>query len=262
MFRRRRLAILTLTAAAATAASAVLAQTAAPAQPAAPGAVATSKPSTIPADQSTPRGAFKTLLQAQDTGDGKALKATISTTNPTEEKIVDAMAKSAEANNHLRKAAEKAFGPEAVGARTPGSPAAANWDRAMAQIDGAHEVINGENATVDLAPNQAPPLPMKKVNGKWTIPLSQVAPPIEPSQLEQNLSDLDEQVRLVNEVAKETEAGKYKTLAEMNQALQEKVAKAMMAKAQASTKPATSGPAGTPPTAPGPEPRTAAPAGK
>src|SRR4051794_12446488 len=84
----------------------------------APAEVAPGKPKDKPptsspsADETALRGALKTLAKALQDGDRDEIRKVIYAANPTEQKMVDAMAAMAAEIAHLNKAAAKAFGEQ------------------------------------------------------------------------------------------------------------------------------------------------------
>jgi hypothetical protein len=214
-------------------AGSVLAQPAATTAPASSAAV-------VAVNQETPRGTLKMLSSAMENGDGVAIKKVMATTNPSEEKMVTAMASLAESISNVRKASVKSFG--ANGAKEFSNDPAAH-DEAMKKIDGATETINGESASVNVDPKAGPPVNMKKVNGKWVVPMSEVAKNIDPAQVDERVAGVTIQANALNEAAKETEQGKYKNSDELKQAIEGKMMKAALQHASASTQPASAPPA-------------------
>src|SRR5688500_13634351 len=64
----------------------------------------TTAPATLPADASTPRGAMRLLFNATDAGDEAAIRSLLYTSNPTEERVADATARSSSATVVLHRA--------------------------------------------------------------------------------------------------------------------------------------------------------------
>jgi len=220
------------------------------AQTMAPTSVSTTQP--VPADPSSPRGALKALVGAMQVGDVAKIKSLIATTNPTEEKMVDAMATMAVSQKKFRTAARAAYGDgatELVG-NTEADAAAG-----LAKIDTAPEAINGDTATVD--PNERPDIPpmtLKKIDGQWRIPISELARGVDPSEIQQRLDDLSLLSRMMDESADEVSKGMYKTPKDATEAINSKMMVAMMKRAnaatQSTTQPAADGRMDAPATAP------------
>jgi hypothetical protein len=233
----------------------VLAQPAAPAAPAAAPAAPAAPAAVVPVNQETPRGSLKMLSSAMEDGDGATIKKVMATTNPSEEKMVTAMASLAESISNVRKASVKSFGKD--GAKDFSNDPAAH-DEAMRKIDGATEAINGDTATVNVDTKAGPPVNMKKIDGKWVVPMSEVAKNIDPAQVDERVAGVTIQANALNEAAKETEQGKYKTPDELKQAIEGKMMKAALQHASATSQPAGGAAApAAPNAAPAPSPAAA-----
>jgi hypothetical protein len=200
----------------------------------------------IAADSSTPRGALKALVGAMQAGDAPSIHKLISTTNPTEQKMVDAMADMAIAQKKFRSAAEAAYG---ANSKELTGDTDAGTKEGMAKIDAAPEKIDGDTATVDPTEQPGiPPLTLKKVDGHWEIPITELARGVDQSTIQQRLDDLSFMSNMMNESADEVSRGMYKTPRDAGEAIKTKMMVAMMKRANAATHPSTE-PA--PTTAPG-----------
>jgi len=211
---------------------------------AAPQAMATSRPN--PADPASPRGTLEALVGAMQAGDASKIKTLIATTNPTEEKMVDAMATMAVSQKRFRSAAEAEYGDSA---KELTGDTEAGTAEGLAKIDAAPETINGDTATVD--PTGQPgvaPLTLKKVNGQWRIPISELARGVDQNTIQQRLDDLAFMSQMMNESADEVSKGMYKTPKDAGEAIKSKMMVAMMKRANAATQSATQ-PAAAPPNA-------------
>ena len=221
------------------------------AQSTTPAARATTQP--IPADSSTPRGALKALVGAMQAGDVPKIKSLIATTNPTEEKMVDAMAMMAVSQKKFRNAALAAYGPSELTGDTEAGTAAG-----LAKIDAAPEVITGDTATVD--PSGVPgtaPLALERMNGSWRVPLKELARGVDQNAIQQRLDDLTFVSKMMDESADEVARGMYKTPKDADEAIKSKMMVAMMKHANAATQATTQ--SAPPPDAPAPAPNPPAP---
>ena len=208
----------------------------------------TSAPS-VAIDPSTPRGALKSLINAMETGDGDKLRSLIATTNPSEDKMVSAMAEMSQAQKKFRDAASSAFGNDATQLTGDTSSASAEG---MSKIDAAKETINGDSAIVDSGPKSGtPPLTLTKSGGTWKIPIQQLSRGIDADSINQRLGDLSMMTGLINESATEIGKGTYKTPQEAGKAIQAKMMTYAMQRSAAASQPTTA-PAGTPAGAPAP----------
>jgi hypothetical protein len=234
---------------------------------ASPQAMATSRPN--PADPASPRGALESLVGAMQAGDATKIKSLIATTNPTEDKMVDAMANMSVSQKKFRTAAQTAYGDSAkelTGDTEAGTAAG------LAKIDAAPEKIDGDTATVDpsggdanTAPGQPtpPPLTLKNNNGHWEIPIGELARGVDQNTIQQRLDDLAFMSKMMDESADEVSKGMYKTPKDAGEAIKSKMMVAMMKRANAATQqsvqppgtqPSATPPADAPPPTPAPAP--------
>ena len=186
------------------------------------------------ADETALRGALKTLAKALQTGDREQIRKVIYAANPTEQKMVDAMASMAAELANLNKAAAKAFGKEQAQALT------GDLGAELTRIDQAKVAIDGDTATVvykpgEPAPKQtdlasadpAAPLQLSKIDGRWQIPMAKLSKGATPEQIEQRLSDVDIQTKVIAEITSEVTQGKYKNVDAVAEAWQAKVMQAL-----------------------------------
>jgi hypothetical protein len=207
----------------------------APAKPAtARAAAAATSPTSAPVDQSTPKGALKMLARALETGDRKVLLELLDAGSPSERKIAEATAGLAEATAELRRASAKAFGETA--ARPLGVDVAAVAD-AMARVDASVEKIDGDQATVTSTLDPTDSMLLVQRDRKWRVPMAQISGAINAADLEKNLHDTDEQVKLLKALAGEVAAGKYKTAIEARQELDRRIIQSAMPQGAAATAP-------------------------
>ena len=170
------------------------------------------------------RDALKTLAKALQEGNGERIRQVIHAADPTERKMVDAMTAMAVQIAQLYKASSKAFGEEQAKSLTGDVTAE------MSRIDGAEVSIQGDSATVRYKeeappvqgetkgpdkdappPAPAPPMVMKKVDGRWQVPMSELSKGSTPEEIEQRLSDLEAQTKIIAELTGEITQGKYKS---------------------------------------------------
>ncbi len=146
----------------------------------------------------TPRDAIRALNQAMRLGDVPTIKQLFLATTPAEAQIIDADAQMAAALARLRSAAVKAYGSKGADAITGDINAGAT--ESAARIDAADVVITGDVATITYRDEKNSPFVLKRVNGKWRVPVSQLGKPLEPATLEQRLADLALQRQVVEEM--------------------------------------------------------------
>jgi len=165
---------------------------------------------TRPADGAvgaTPRDAVRALNVAMRAGDVQGVKQVFLATTPAEIRMVDADAEMAAALAHLRAAAVKAYGAQGADLVTGDSDASAT--ESAARIDAADVVVEGDVATVTYRDQKNSPWVLKKVEGKWRIPVSQMGKPMDAASLDQRLSDLAVQRQVVEDVAEQIRLKKY-----------------------------------------------------
>ena len=213
----------------------VLAQPAATPAPATPAPSApTSQAAVVPENQDSPRGTLKIFSSALQSGDKATVKKVLSSSNPTEEKFAIAMEDLSEATSNLSKASLKGL-PADQAKRFATDPNA--HDETMKLIDGSNEKITGDTAAVSVDASH-PPLTRKKIDGKWMVPTSELIKGVDSSKLDEYVAQVTVQASVYNEVAKETESGKYKTGDEVLQAIQTKGMRAALQRAAAGSQPA------------------------
>lgn len=155
----------------------------------------------------TPRDAIRALNLAMRVGDVDAMKRLFLAATPAEARMIDADAEMAAALARLRAAAVKAYGPQ--GADTVTGETEAGAVESTARIDSAEVTVTGEVATITYRDQKNSPFVLKKVDGRWRIPVSQLGKPLEPAALDQRLADLAIQRHVVDEVAEQIAQKKF-----------------------------------------------------
>ena len=214
------------------------------AQPATTTAPATTQAS-VKADQSTPRGALKSLTVAMNKGDATGIKSVFNPTGDVENKMVDAVVNQQQALMKFRDSAVTAFGAEEARKLTGDLDAA--QAESLAALDQVPENITGDEATVGDGDQL---VHLKKQGEKWTLPVNTLAPQINAQSVDKELSQVTERTKFFTEMADEMSKGKYKTADEAGKALQLRVLQQVMSQQGAATQPSTAPAA--PSAAPGP----------
>jgi hypothetical protein len=197
-------------------------------------AVASTSPTSAPVDQSTPKGALKVLARALEAGDRKVLLELLDADSASERKIAEATAGLAEATAELRRASVTAFGETA--SRPLGVDGAAVAD-AMARVDASVEKIDGDTATVTSTLDPTDSMLLVQRDRKWRVPMAQISGAINAADLDKNLHDTTEQVKLLKALAGEVAGGKYKTAIEARQELDRRIIQSAMPQGAAATAP-------------------------
>jgi hypothetical protein len=200
-----------------------------PAQPAhaddpAPGSGSASAPAA--ASTATPKGALKLLAAALRDGDADRIRQVMYASNAAESRMVAAMADMAKAMAALQRAAVKAFGRE--GAKEVVGDTDATDTESKARIDSAEVKVQGDTATVTMEDGEEAPVVLKRVDGKWRLPMSELSRGADLAALEERLAGLAEQSKLVRELADEVGAGKYASPAQAHEAWQSRAMQASM----------------------------------
>ena len=186
-------------------------------------------------DEAALREALRTLAKALQQGRADGIRRVIHAANPTERKMVDAMAAMAAQIAKLYKASAKAFGEEQAKALTGDVVAE------MKRIDEADVSIDGDTATVCYKPEEteatpaegepppAPPVPMvlRKVDGRWMVPMAELSRDATPEGIEQRLADLAAQTKVIADLSAEIAAGKHRTAERAAEAWQSKMMQAL-----------------------------------
>jgi hypothetical protein len=182
-------------------------------------------------------------------GDLDTAKGVFAPSNEVETKMVNAILDQQKAMLDYRQAAIKAFGEE--DARKLVGDVAGDEAKGMALIDQAQEQVNGDSATVSDGQQS---ITLKKQDGKWVFPMSAFAPDVNATTIDNAVTAIGEQQKLLTEVTTEITKGKYKTVDDAGRAFQMKLMQAAMAHEAAATQPTTA-------PAPAKAPAPAAPAG-
>ena len=177
-----------------------------------------------PGDTSTPKGSLKLLAAALRAGDAARIKRVMHAANPSEVRMVAAMADMAGAMAQLQRSAVKSFGAE--GAKQLVGDTHATDAEGLARIEAADVKIASDTATVTLAEGQEAPVTLKRVEGEWKIPVAELARGANQAALDEQLSELAIQTKLVRELAGEVEAGKFATPSQAHEAWQSRAMQA------------------------------------
>lgn len=177
--------------------------------PATPPATA---PATQPVNLSTPKDALRALATGLAGGDADALRQVVLPGNPTEAKMVDAMAGMAAALADLHRAAAAAFGEVAAGRFTGNS--GAQLAESLARIEQAQVVPSADgNAAAVRYPGakEAADFALARVDGRWRVPAVQFCKGADGPALERAVDETNVQAAVVRELARELSAGKFRT---------------------------------------------------
>ena len=202
-----------------------------PAQPPDPLPPKETTPSPAPAPSAatstaTPKGALKLLAAGLRDGDADRIRQVMYAANSAETRMITAMADMAKAMAVLQKSSVKAFGRD--GAKEVVGDTDATDSESQARIESAEVKVTGDTATVTMESGEEAPVVLKRVDGRWRMPMSELSRGADPSALEERLAGLAEQSRLVRELAEEIAAGKYPSPAQAHEAWQSRAMQASM----------------------------------
>jgi hypothetical protein len=194
---------------------------------------ATQPATTTPA--ATPRDVLRSLNEAMRMGDEANIRALFIASTPAERTMIDADAAMAGALARLRAAAVKQFGVKRADILT-GDSDAAGAD-SVAHIETADIDVRGDVATVTYRDGKnSQQFVLKKVDGGWRIPVSELGKPLSPEALNQRLGDLAIQRNVIDEIASRIAAGQFQTPEGARDAWRAQILKA--AASQPATQPA------------------------
>jgi hypothetical protein len=178
---------------------------------------------TAPADASTPKGALKALALALDAGDQPRIKSLMNVTSPMEQKMVDATSEMAVSIAKLKHAMSSKFGESATQTAMGDSPEV--LQKSLATIDSAEEKVDGDIALVSLSATPREAMSLKKVSGSWKVSVADQVKDegLTPPQVDEKMSMVTAQSKLLNDVTAEVESGKYATATDATAALRGKM---------------------------------------
>lgn len=183
------------------------------------------RPTTAPAvDASTPKAALRTLSMAMRDGDVPTIKRIFLAGNPAEAKMVEADAEMAAALADLRRAAVAAYGEH--GAKTITGDTDAGSAESLARIDGADITSAGDTATVSYRDEKQAPFILRKVDGQWKVPASELGKPLDKAALDQRLADLAVQTAVVRDIIRGMQSHKFATPEAAREAWQSRILQA------------------------------------
>lgn len=185
-----------------------------------PFSLPSSLPSSRPIDQATPKEALKKLSRAMDVGDQAAIRQVLDFDGALQGQMADAIGQMAAAQAQLKQAALKTYGKE--GSR--GLLGDTSAETANQALESAHEQVNGDSATVSIPGGDS--IVMKRINGQWKLPLSEVSKDISEQEIRQRIDEIAHQAAIYQEMAAEVLSEKYKTSEQVAEALRGRLLKA------------------------------------
>ncbi|HVT88269.1 MAG TPA: hypothetical protein VHD56_05420 [Tepidisphaeraceae bacterium] len=207
------------------------------------GLAQTTAPATQPiaADQTTPQGTLVILTRAMQSGDSASAKPLLHSVKPDEASLADMLIQSIDVNSQYKKAVAKSFGAD-IADRMAGSDA--DETEAEARIGKAKVTISGDSAIVESEP-AGDPIKLIQVDGKWKISIASFGG----DQIAQAKQQMKIRMDIIAQATTELGQGKFKKVEELQEALDSRLALAMLQASQAQSA-APSQPASAPAMAP------------
>jgi hypothetical protein len=205
-----------------------------------PALAQTAAPATLPSaaiDQSTPEGTLKLFFQAEARSDGQTLRDVLLPSNHAEEIIIDAIADKNDADRELTTALRAKF-PDPT-RPDPRDEAELQLPAIFQKIDQSDQQITGDTATLKAAGPGGQPFTLKRVDGKWRIPLDVLFANVSPDLLRDQAHQIELQVTIMRSGAADVTAGKYATAADAIADVKKEIFTAALADHAAATRAAT-----------------------
>ena len=175
-------------------------------------AIAADAPATTPApavtlDQSTPKALLRSFFASRGEVDEATLRSLLHAATPIEQKILDSLVQVELANTRLRAAERQRFGT-ATTAPTVASAQGLDVDT-VEDIEALTEKIEGDRATISSPMNSQISMELVRVDGKWKLPMSAQAGPVDPAMAETLGTATRAQVEIIDAVVADVKAGKF-----------------------------------------------------
>jgi hypothetical protein len=125
----------------------------------------------------------------------------------------------------LQKAAVKAFGEEGA-KQLVGDTQATDAD-GRARIDSADVRVEGDSAKVIVREGEDAPVVLRRVGGHWKVPMAELSKNADPAALDERLAELNEQRKLVAQLAQEIGEGQFSSAVQAKDAWQSRAMQAV-----------------------------------
>jgi hypothetical protein len=158
---------------------------------------------TAPSEAAAVRQALESFAFATINGDASAMRKLMDYHGPLQTQLADAMIQCAQAQAHLRKAAQKAFPGQDLTPLVWGTP-----DQVRGQLDAATIAVEGAAATVTYQGNS---LHMVRVDGQWKEAVAHALDDWSPNSVQEMQRSLNRQADIYNALADEVDVEKYHT---------------------------------------------------
>lgn len=188
-----------------------------------------------PVDQTTPQGTLILLTRTMQSGDVAGARQLLHASTPEETVLAGLFVQAVEVNTKFRAAVSKAFG-EGVADTYVGS--AADVAEAEKSIRAAPVKIENDSASVQSRPGDEP-VKLVRVEGKWKLAMGAIGA----DEMARTQEDFKIRLTVLDSIATEVAAGKFKSPDEMGAEMRNKLA-AEVLKAAAQTPATQPAPAG------------------
>jgi hypothetical protein len=163
--------------------------------------------SAVTLDQSTPKALLRSFFASRGEVDEATLRSLLHAATPLEQKILDSLVQVELANARLRTAERERFGT-ATTAPTAASSQGLDVDT-VEDIDALTEKIEGDRAIISSPMNSRISMELVRVDGKWKLPMSAQAGPVDPAIAETLGAATRAQVEVIDAVTADLKAGKF-----------------------------------------------------
>ncbi|HZZ45012.1 MAG TPA: hypothetical protein VFE58_18900 [Tepidisphaeraceae bacterium] len=180
-----------------------------------------------PFEAGSPRSVVESLSTALSAGDAATIRSILYAKTDSEKHMVDAMIAMSEAIARLRPVAIKRFGE--VPARLVTGDLDASAADQHAKLESAFQQIEEDTAHLTFPDQTTDAITLKKIGGKWRIPVSEKAGKLSPVELETRAADLNSIAKSIDEVTVLCAGGKWQTPNDIVIAIQEHVLEAQKA---------------------------------
>jgi hypothetical protein len=163
----------------------------------------------------TPKQTIEALVKATHNADPTAYRSVVRAEGELERQVLDTTSDLVAASAAFRNAAVKAYGEAEAAKYNLKAERAALPLEALPGLDNAEEKIDGDTAHVS-DPGSSRSLELRRVNGKWKIPLSALVPSVKskPELVRQNLNAMRGFASVLNETAGDVGKGHFRTAEE------------------------------------------------
>ncbi len=155
----------------------------------------------------SPRATAAALSLAMQQGDTITILFLMQADTPRQQRMIQALADMAGAMANLRTQAVATFGAES--AKELIGDTTAGWAQEARRLQDSKEMIEAQTATLTAPDGKVTTL--RRVDGRWKVPVGQLAQGRDDAAIDAILSVLELRARIFRDLIGELAAGKYKT---------------------------------------------------